>query len=204
MAQPGTTPEPVLPPGHLRGQAQPRLSVAGLTLRPWAHPDTPCLVRAYADPDIHHWHARSMSLTEAASWVAYESDRWEQGRGGSWAITRDEELLGRVAVGNIALGEARAELSYWVLPDFRGRGLAPLAVGAVADWAFDDVGFHRLELHHSTRNRASCRVATRAGFVPEGTKRAHALHLDGWHDMHVHGLLASDARPRWWDGRVTG
>jgi len=186
----------VLPPGHLSGQAQPRLLVAGLTLRPWEHADAPSLVRAYEDPDIHRWHSRSMSLTDAEKWVTYDLDRWEQGRGGGWAITRAGSLLGRISIGNLAMDEARAEISYWVLPESRGRGVAPLALGAVADWAFDRVGFHRLELDHSTRNEASCRVAIKAGFVPEGTKRSQALHLDGWHDMHAHGLLASDARPR--------
>lgn len=140
-----------------------------------------------------------MSLTEAESWVAYELDRWQQERGGGWAITRAGTLLGRIAIGSLALEEARATVSYWILPESRGRGVAPLALGAVADWAFDHVSFHRLELDHSTRNEASCRVATKAGFVPEGTKRSQALHLDGWHDMHAHGLLASDTRPRYRD-----
>lgn len=90
----------------------------------------------------------------------------------------------------------RAErATYWVLSADRGRGLAPLALGAVIDWAFDTAGFHRLELHHSTLNGASCRVATKAGFAVEGTKRAHALHRDGWHDMHAHAILADDPRP---------
>jgi len=137
-----------------------------------------------------------MSVGEAESWVAYELDRWEQERRGGWAITRAELLLGRIAIGSLALDEARAAVSYWVLPESRGRGVASLALGAVADWAFDHVGFHRLELDHSTRNEASCRVASKAGFIAEGTKRSQALHLDGWHDMHAHGLLAGDPRPR--------
>ncbi len=49
-----------------------------------------------------------------------------------------------------------------------------------------------MELDHSTLNHASCRVATKVGFVVEGTKRAQALHLDGWHDMHAHALLVDD------------
>lgn len=195
VTQPGTTAEPALPPGHLSQRAQPRLSAAGMTLRTWQPADAPSLVRAYADPDIHRWHARSMSLARAQSWVAYELDRWGQDRGGSWAVTREGSLLGRVALGHVVLEEARAEVSYWVLPECRGRRVAPLALGAVVDWAVDEVRFHRLELHHSTRNDASCRVATRAGFLLEGTHRAQALHLDGWHDMHAHGLLASDRRP---------
>jgi len=106
----------------LSGRRQPTLFAAGMALRPWKHSDAPSLVRAYADPDIHRWHARSMSLLEAESWVAFEWDRWGQERGGGWAITRSEALLGRIALGGLALEEARAEVSYWVLPAFRGRG----------------------------------------------------------------------------------
>ncbi|MFC7362078.1 GNAT family N-acetyltransferase [Nocardioides astragali] len=60
----------------------------------------------------------------AQSWVAYELDRWEQERGGGWAIARAGSLLGRIAIGSLALDEARAEVSYWVLPEARGRGVA--------------------------------------------------------------------------------
>ena len=41
-------------------------------------------------------------------------------------------------------------------------------------------------------NPASCRVAVKAGFREEGVRRGAALHADGWHDMHVHALLADD------------
>lgn len=137
-----------------------------------------------------------MSLAEAELWVQYELDRWAGERGGSWAITYDGAFVGRVGIGGVSLDEARAGVTYWVLPEVRGRGIAPLAVGAVVDWAFDEIGFHRLHLDHSTQNPASCRVATKAGFAAEGTKRSDALHLDGWHDMHLHGILADDLRPR--------
>jgi RimJ/RimL family protein N-acetyltransferase len=181
----------------LAGQPQPTLTVGGLTLRPWGPSDAPDLVRAYADADIRRWHARSLSLAEATSWTAHELNRWAEDRGSSWAITEvGAGFVGRVGIGGVSLEEARAGATYWVLPEARGRGVAPLALGAVADWAFDEVGFHRIELDHSTKNPASCRVALKAGFTLEGTRRARALHLDGWHDMHAHGLLASDPRPR--------
>lgn len=185
----------MLPPGHLSRRAQPRLSVARLTLRPWEHADAGSLVRAYGDADIHRWHARSMTPAEAERWVEHESERWRTDRGGSWAVTLDGLVVGRVGIGGVSLEEARAGVTYWVLPEARGAGVAARALRAVSDWAFDAAGFHRLELEHSTKNPASCRVAAKAGFLPEGTKRARALHFDGWHDMHAHGLLADDARP---------
>ncbi|MEU1023512.1 GNAT family protein, partial [Streptomyces sp. NPDC005904] len=54
-------------------------------------------------------------------------------------------------------------------------------------------GLHRLELTHATANEASCRVALKAGFPAEGTKRSALLHADGWHDMHLHARIAGDA-----------
>lgn len=192
MSQPGLSPDPLLPPGHLCVREQPLLSAAGLVMRPWMLMDAPVLVRAYADPEIRRWHARSLTLDQAKSWVAHEADRWTGERGCGWAITRDGEVLGRIALGGLSLEEGRAEVSYWVLPEARRLGVASLAVSTVADWAFDEVGFHRLELEHSTRNDPSCRVAVKAGFAAEGTKRSHALHMDGWHDMHAHALIAED------------
>jgi RimJ/RimL family protein N-acetyltransferase len=57
---------------------------------------------------------------------------------------------------------------------------------------FQSVGLNRIELNHSTLNTASCRIAHKAGFRYEGTKRRHLLHMDGWHDMHLHARLADD------------
>ncbi|MFI7162061.1 GNAT family protein [Rhodococcus erythropolis] len=62
----------------------------------------------------------------------------------------------------------------------------------MSEWAFREVGFHRLELEHSIHNPRSCRVATKAGFNEEGVRRGSARHADGWHDMHVHARLRSD------------
>ena len=44
---------------------------------------------------------------------------------------------------------------------------------------------------HSTANAASCRVAEKAGFAPEGVLRQSVRHLDGWHDMHLHARVAT-------------
>ena len=72
------------------------------------------------------------------------------------------------------------------------RGVATAATVAVAGWALADLGLHRLELRHSTANPASCRVAAKAGFALEGTLRSAMRHPDGWHDMHLHGLVPGD------------
>ncbi|MYQ79371.1 GNAT family N-acetyltransferase [Streptomyces sp. SID4923] len=74
-------------------------------------------------------------------------------------------------------------------PAARGAGVASGALAGLSAWALEEAGFWRLELEHSTRNAASCAVATKCGYAPEGVKRSAGLHDDGRHDMHLHALV---------------
>ena len=179
----------VVPPGRLRRQSQPTLSAGGLLLRPWQLSDAAAVAEAYRDPEIQRWHVRTMDLAEARAWLTGWADRWVAETAASWAVTDGRSLLGRTGFRSIDLGAGCAEAAYWTVPAARGRGVAVRALGAVSAWMVAQ-GLHRLELNHSVDNPASCRVAVQAGYAYEGTKRGQALHQDGWHDMHLHALVA--------------
>ncbi len=100
-------------------------------------------------------------------------------------------MLGRIALRGLYFDDGIAGVAYWVLPAARGTGVASRALTALTTWALDEIGFHRLELDHSTHNMASCRVATKCGYLLEGTKRNAAVHDDGRHDMHLHACIRS-------------
>jgi ribosomal-protein-alanine N-acetyltransferase len=153
------------------------------------------VLEAYRDPAIQQWNLRAFgSLEEAGDWIGQWGGRWRAERDGCWAVTDGAgAVLGRVALREVRLADGVAECTYWVLPAARGRGVATAATVAVARWAVDELGLHRLFLLHSIANPASCRVAAKAGFALEGTLRSAMRHPDGWHDMHLHGLVAGDA-----------
>jgi len=187
--------EDVLPAGTLAGREQPRIPGNGVLLRPWRATDRAAVVAGYTDPGIQRWHARSMDDTEARDWITGWGARWRAETGAGWAVVAaeaEDTVLGQISLRRIHLDEARAEVSYWVLPAARGHAVAPRALDALAGWGFTGLGLHRIEVAHSTANPASCRVAERAGFALEGTKRAEVLHADGWHDMHLHARLDTD------------
>jgi RimJ/RimL family protein N-acetyltransferase len=183
---------PAVPPGFMAALTQPEIPADGLLLRPWQPPDRRAVVEAYADPAIQRWHCRSMSEDEADAWIAGWRGRWREETDAGWAVVDADQVVGQISLRRIDLVEGLTEISYWVLPGARGRRVAPRALAAVAGWAFDALRLHRVELSHSTANPASCRVAERAGFPAEGTKRGEARHTDGWHDMHLHARLAGD------------
>lgn len=83
-----------------------------------------------------------------------------------------------MTLGGVILDNGSAGLAYWMVPAARGRGLCTKAAQLLSRWAFD-AGFHRIGLEYSPANQASCRVAVKAGFLAEGTRRGSALHTDG-------------------------
>ena len=169
---------------------QPVLTDGELLLRPWQRTDAPALVAAYADPVVQHWHGERLDEAEAEEYADEWAAHWKACRRAGFALVRRDEVVGRFTLRDVDLEQGSAEVTYWVLACARGQGLAPLAVERLAAWAYDDLGMHRLTLMHSTANEASCRVATKTGFVLEGSARSSLLHDDGWHDMHLHARLA--------------
>jgi ribosomal-protein-alanine N-acetyltransferase len=102
-------------------------------------------------------------------------------------------VIGRIALRGISLAAGIAELTYWVLPAARGRGVAVRASDELARWALRELGLHRLELRHSVANTPSCRVAIKSRFRLEGTLRSALLHrTDGTTCICTHVSAMND------------
>ncbi|MFJ7157407.1 GNAT family N-acetyltransferase [Streptomyces sp. NPDC101118] len=189
---------PTVPVGSLAAHPQPSLPAGGgVRLRPWAVRDAPAVMDAYQDPEIQRWHVRRAdSVAEAAEWIAAWQAGWAAESEAHWAVVDagTDALLGRAALKALNLADGSAEVAYWTAPAARGSGVCPRAVEAMASWAFG-TGFRRLVLEHAVANRASCRVAEKTGFAPEGVHRSAWLQTDGRHDVHTHARLNDTAPP---------
>lgn len=185
---------PVIEAGVFGHTVQPEIALdSDVILRPWELEDSDAVIGAFSDPDIQRWHVRRVdSSTEAQAWIADSHEAWVSQTGAWWAIAvgADRVVVGRVAI-YLKSEFGHAEVSYWVLPEARGRGLATRSCVAATRWAHE-VGVHRVELEHSVRNEPSRRVALASGFTEEGIRRGGLLHVDGWHDAIVYSHLATD------------
>lgn len=85
---------------------------------------------------------------------------------GVWAM--EEKLSGRL-VGAIKFDDLdfsgkSAELGYFVKSSFQGRGLATEALKTISFFSFQEFGLKKLSLLTHEENKASQRVAQKAGF----------------------------------------
>jgi RimJ/RimL family protein N-acetyltransferase len=166
-----------------------------LVLRPWRLADVPALVEAGRDPLLRQWITSLVdNEVDGARWVREQERGWAAGERFAFAIlgaqsgSVQEQLVGNMVLKEVIPGKSAVEVGYWTAAHARGRGVAPRALNAVSDWAFDTFaadGLERLELLHQVDNLASCRVAEKSGYdfdsvlpaAPPAFPREAHLHI---------------------------
>ena len=102
-------------------------------------------------------------------------------------------FAGQVTVSGITHGSACwAQVGYWIDPKWAGRGIIPMAVAMAADYCFDVLGLHRIEIAIRPENTNSLAVVRKLGARYEG-RRERYMHVDGaWRDHDVFVLMADE------------
>jgi ribosomal-protein-alanine N-acetyltransferase len=107
--------------------------------------------------------------------------------------------IGTVSLTNIVRGVFQAtHLGYRIDQGHEGQGLMTEAVRRAIDFAFEDLGLHRIMANYVPTNERSARLLRRLGFTVEGYARDY-LYLDGaWRDHVLTALVSarSDAVQR--------
>lgn len=164
-------------------------------LRPWTTEDASALCNANeGDQDLQAQFG-GVDLGSLGSSQEYINEylvmseiRW------NWAICVDNVAVGNVGLSGVERRHGTAWASYWLASSYRGYGLAVRALATVASVAFQE-GLFRIELGHRINNPASCKVAARAGFVPEGIERQKLRYGHQRFDVETHARLLTDPAP---------
>jgi RimJ/RimL family protein N-acetyltransferase len=167
----------------------PPLTDGVVTLRPMRADDLPAVEQAAIDPEIRRWiGAFEGSPSDVLrAWI----DGWEAGTAAAFAVCAPAPDCGGHVLVELR-NSGRAHLEYWLLPRWRGRGLAGRALRLASAWACRDLGRARLELWTEPENHRSQRVAEGAGFRREGVLRSYS-DIDGRRvDAVMFARLASD------------
>ena len=127
------------------------------------------MTAACQDREISRWTATipwPYREHHASWWILTHGDLWDRGEGAEFAITRAtaHDFLGAVGLRPIDWENREAVAGYWVAAWARNQGVATKALTLVTDWAFRRVGLEVVALQTMIGNRASERVAEKAGF----------------------------------------
>jgi len=107
----------------------------------------------------------------------------------------DGELAGSIGFG-VDPPANSAEIGYWLSAAFEGRGIVTRACARLFDFAFDELGLHRMELCAAVGNDRSRAVARRLGMTEEGIARDGERVHGGYLDLVTYGILEDEWRAR--------
>jgi ribosomal-protein-alanine N-acetyltransferase len=178
---------------------QPVLLTDRLILRPYALDDAPELAQKLNNPKIYH---TTLALPypyeehHAVEWISTHQASLERGTDVNFAVTlkTDRTIIGTVSLMSINGQHRRAEIGYWIGPDYWNQGYATEACQAVLDYGFLQLNLHRIQARHFEGNPASGRVIQKLGMQREGISRHAAFRAGKWHDLVNYAILETDPR----------
>jgi ribosomal-protein-serine acetyltransferase len=114
------------------------------------------------------WATDDHDLEKSREYIARSVAEWDRCESFNYAIlATDDEVVGSCGL-MTRMGEGVLEIGYWVHSAHAGRGIATDVALALADAALSLPGIDRAAITHDPANRASGRVAEKAGFVHVG------------------------------------
>jgi RimJ/RimL family protein N-acetyltransferase len=162
-----------------------RLSDGVISLAPYAPADATSVLEWDADPEIQHWYDWPLTppaddpgtyaarLASAERTVRACRASWDSGEQFAFIIRSVATGEGLGWVDLQPRGSGRGNVSYGVVARHRGKGAATRSVALASRYAFDVLGWVRLEIVMIADNAASRAVALKAGFRPEGVLRSY-------------------------------
>ncbi|MEV7415657.1 GNAT family N-acetyltransferase [Streptomyces sp. NPDC089919] len=178
------------------------LTASRLSLRLFTPGDADALHAYQSLPSVARYlyrpvHTRERSVQVAAERAAQAAWKADGDKLALAVCRRDEPgLLGEVSITLAGARAAQAEIGWTLDPAHEGHGYATEAAAALARFAFDTLGVHRLYARLDVENAGSVRVCERLGMRREAHLVENDLDGDRWGSEYVYAALAADLAGR--------
>lgn len=115
-----------------------------------------------------------------------------QEKGIHCGIWYEGEFIGTVSLTVRAELSRVGEIGYWLAESATGKGVITRCVRVLVDYGFSTMKLNRIMIRCAPTNTASCGVAERLQFTYEGTLRQDGIIADGFTDLKLYSIIASE------------
>lgn len=158
------------------------------------------LMFSYIDEDRERlrqflpWVDFTKAVADTEEFIDSSNNAWEKGEQFGYSIfdQASDTYIGNIGLVKVSWKSDSAEIGYWVLGKFEGKGLISAAVSALEKSCFE-VGFNRIEIRCSSLNEKSAGVPKRLGYRLDGILRQDKVENDDYRDTLVFSKLKSES-----------
>jgi ribosomal-protein-alanine N-acetyltransferase len=151
--------------------------------------DAPHLFHILSDPEVARFSGRRplQRMNDAVEVLRDVGLDFATRRAIRWGVSSGEhgKIVATVGMHNWDKQHRHISVGFDVARDRWGEGIATEAVGAVVEFAFDQLGVHRIEADVISSNEPCLAVLERIGFEREGRLKER-MYMDGtFHDIDI-------------------
>ncbi|KRK74336.1 GNAT family N-acetyltransferase [Lacticaseibacillus nasuensis] len=137
------------------------------------------------------WTATTNSVADEVAFLAAQAAEHAAGTGHMFVIRADGHAVGGIDLHNIDAQNRHAEVGYFLGRAHTGQGIMHTALVELENYAFGELGLHKLTIVAAKANVASRRVAERAGYDYIGDSPAELYLHERYYDAAVYVKIAA-------------
>lgn len=173
----------------------PVIKTARLLLRQFSGSDLENVFRGLSHPDVIKYYGVSYHSREATkAQMKWFKELEQTGAGTWWAICAPDNntFYGASGLNNLSREHQKAEIGFWLLPEFWGQGIITEAIPHVCNYGFEKLQLHRIEALVESENRNSKKVMDKLFFTHEGAMRDCEIKNGKFISLDIYARLNTD------------
>jgi len=145
-----------------------------LFLRQFAEDDIENVFKGLSNPNVIKNYGISYDSLEATKeQMAWFADLEKDGTGMWFAVCSSDNktFYGAGGLNSLSKEHKKAEIGFWLLPDFWGQGIMKEAMPLICNFGFDKLKLHRIEGFVEAENTNCKNAMAKLDFQHEGTMK---------------------------------
>ena len=152
----------------------PVLKTGRLLLRQFVDSDLKNIFQGLSHPEVIKYYGVSYHTLESAkAQMKFFADLEQNKTGIWWAVCSadNKEFYGAGGLNSLSKEHKKAEIGFWLLPEFWRQGIMTEAIRLIYNFGFDELGLHRIEGFVEAENKNCKKAMAKLGFQHEGTMK---------------------------------
>lgn len=170
----------------------PTIKTERLLLRQFVADDLENVFLGLSHPDIIKYYGVSYQTLEATKeQMKFFSDLEANGTGVWWAVCSSDNktFYGAGGLNSLIKEHNKAEIGFWLLKDFWGKGIMTEAMPLICKYGFDTLGLHRIEGIVETENNNCKNAMAKLDFQYEGTMKECEIKNGRYISLDIYAKL---------------
>ncbi len=174
----------------------PVIETQRLTLRNFNKLDAETMLEMRSNVEMMKYICRPVlnTIEESEALIQRYENAINDNIGINWAVflKSENKIIGNVAFHKIDKENYRAEIGYYIHPNYWKKGFVTEAIEAIIKYGFEVYKFHSIEALIDPRNEASKQVLNKFNFVEEGLVKENFYFEGEFLDTGIYSLLKSN------------